>query len=152
MAVLDVNKIVGLLNQILEHELAGVVRYTHYSLLVFGHNRIPIVAWLREQAAESLVHAQQAGEMITTLGAYPSLEIGQLLDSHQHDIGTMLKESLENESRALGLYRELLLEAEGKSIMLEEYARQMVLAEETHAGEVNKMLRRPGDLAVFPSA
>jgi bacterioferritin len=152
MASLDVNKVVGLLNRILEHELAGVVRYTHYSLLVFGHNRIPIVAWLREQAAESLVHAQQAGEMITTLGAYPSLEIGQLLDSHQHDIGTMLKESLENESRALALYKELLQDAEGKSIMLEEYARQKVLAEETHAGEVNKMLRRPGDLAVFLSA
>jgi bacterioferritin len=80
------------------------------------------------------------------------LEIGRLLDSHQHDIGTMLKESLENESRALVLYKELLQEAEGKSIMLEEYARQMVLAEETHAGEVNKMLRRPGDLAPFPSA
>jgi bacterioferritin len=152
MASLDVDKVVGLLNRILEHELAGVVRYTHYSLLVFGYNRIPIVAWLREQAAESLVHAQQAGEMITILGAYPSLEIGKLLDSHQHDIGTMLKGSLENEGRALALYKELLQEAEGKSIMLEEYARQMVLAEETHAGEVNKMLRRPGDLAVFHSA
>ena len=152
MASLDVDKVVGLLNRILEHELAGVVRYTHYSLLVFGYNRIPIVAWWREQAAESLVHAQQAGEMITTLGAYPSLEIGKLLDSHQHDIGTMLKESLESEGRALALYKELLQEAEGKSIMLEEYARQMVLAEETHAGEVNKMLRRPGDLAVFHSA
>jgi len=152
MASLNVDKVVGLLNRILEHELAGVVRYTHYSLLVFGYNRIPIVAWWREQAAESLVHAQQAGEMITTLGAYPSLEIGKLLDSHQHDIGTMLKESLESEGRALALYKELLQEAEGKSIMLEEYARQMVLAEETHAGEVNKMLRRPGDLAVFHSA
>ncbi|MBV9248537.1 MAG: hypothetical protein JO227_04735 [Acetobacteraceae bacterium] len=149
MASLDVNKVVDLLNRILEHELAGVVRYTHYSFLVFGHSRIPIVSWLRDQAAESLTHAQQAGEMVTTLGAYPSLEIGNLLDSHQHDIATILKESLENESRALALYKELLEQAEGKSVMLEEYARQMVLAEETHAGEVNKMLRRPGDLAPF---
>lgn len=152
MPSLELDKVVGLLNRILEHELAGVVRYTHYSLLVFGYNRIPIVAWLREQAAESLLHAQQAGEMITNLGAYPSLEIGKLLDSHQHDIGTMLRESLENESQALDLYKELLREAEGRSIMLEEYARQMVLAEETHAGEVNKMLRRPGDLAAFRPA
>ena len=90
MATLDKDKVVGLLNQILEQELAGVVRYTHYSLLVFGYNRIPIVAWLREQASESLVHAQQAGEMITHLGAYPSLAIGPLLDSHQTDIGTIL--------------------------------------------------------------
>jgi bacterioferritin len=152
MASLDLDKVVGLLNRILEHELAGVVRYTHYSLLVFGYNRIPIVAWLREQAAESLVHAQQAGEMITNLGAYPSLEISKLRDTHQHDIGTMLTESLESESRALEFYKELLQQAEGKSIMLEEYARQMVLAEETHAGEVNKILRRPGDLAVFRPA
>lgn len=152
MTSLDTERIVEVLNRILEHELAGVVRYTHYSLLVFGYNRIPIVAWLREQAAESLVHAQQAGEMITTLGAYPSLEIGKLLDSHQHDIGTMLRESLENESEALELYKKLLREVEGKSIMLEEYARQMVLAEETHAGEVNKMLRQPGAIAAYPAA
>jgi bacterioferritin len=32
---------VKLLNQIMEAELAGVVRYTHYSLMIFGHNRIP---------------------------------------------------------------------------------------------------------------
>ena len=92
---LDNDKVVALLNRILEQELAGVVRYTHYSFLVFGFGRIPIVAWLREQATESLTHAQQAGEMITHLGAYPSLTIGPLLDSHQTDIGTILRESLE---------------------------------------------------------
>src|SRR6201999_515137 len=113
MASLDVNKTVGLLNRILEHELAGVVRYTHYSLLVFGFNRIPIVAWLREQAAESLIHAQQAGEMITHLGEYPSLTIGPLLDTHRTDISTILRESLESEARALALYRELLTTVEG---------------------------------------
>jgi bacterioferritin len=149
MAELDKDGAVGLLNRILEHELAGVVRYTHYSLLVFGHNRIPIVAWLREQAAESLAHAQQAGEMITHLGAYPSLAIGPLLDSHRTDVGTILRESLEAEGQALALYRELLALVEGRSVMLEEYARQMVHAEELHAGEVDKMLRRPGEVAAF---
>ena len=94
MADFDKERVVATLNRILESELADAVRYTHYSFLVFGYNRIPIVSWLREQAAESLTHAQAAGEMITTLGSYPSLEIGKLLDSHQHDIGTMLKESL----------------------------------------------------------
>src|ERR1700759_4193699 len=108
MAELDKQTAVDLLNRILESELAGVVRYTHYSFLVFGYNRIPIVAWLREQASESLTHAQQAGEMITHLGAYPSLAIGPLLDTHQHDIGTILRESLEVEGQALALYKELL--------------------------------------------
>ena len=149
MAELDQDRVVALLNRILEQELAGVVRYTHYSLLVFGYGRIPIVAWLREQATESLTHAQQAGEMITHLGAYPSLGIGALLDSHQHDIGAILRESLEAEGQALALYKELLALVEGRSVMLEEYARQMVHAEELHAGEVNKMLRRPGEVAAF---
>jgi bacterioferritin len=147
MTVDETGQTIVLLNRILEQELAGVVRYTHYSLMVFGHSRIPIVSWFRDQAAESLLHAQQAGEMITHLGAYPSLAIGPLLDSHQTDIATMLRESLRSEREALGLYRELLALVEGRSILLEEYARQMVYAEEMHAGEVEKMLRKPGELA-----
>ena len=139
--------IVDLLNQILEQELAGLIRYTHYSFMVFGHSRIPIVSWLREQAAESLTHAQQAGELITHFGAYPSLGIGPLLDSHQTDIASILRESMKTEEKALELYRKLLTLAEGRSVLLEEYARQMIYAEELHAGEVDKMLRRPGDQA-----
>ena len=140
-----------LLNQILEQELAGVVRYTHYSFMVFGHGRIPIVAWFRDQAAESLLHAQQAGELVTHLGAYPSLTIGPLLDSHQTDIATMLQEALKTEAEALALYRRLLTLVEGRSVLLEEYARQLIYAEEMHAGEVDKMLRRPGATAVVGS-
>jgi len=151
MPELNRDRVVELLNRILEAELAGVVRYTHYSFLVYGYNRIPIVSWLREQASESLLHAQQAGEMITHLGAYPSLTIGPLLDNHQHDIGAIMRESLETEGRALALYKELLTVVEGYSVMLEEYARQMVYAEEQHAGEVDKMLRKPGELAIFQS-
>jgi bacterioferritin len=149
MAELDKQHAIRLLNGILEAELAGVVRYTHYSFLVFGLNRIPIVSWLREQAAESLTHAQQAGEMITLLGEYPSLTIGALLDSHQTDIGAIMRESLESEAKALALYRELLKCAQDRSVILEEYARNMVYAEELHASEVDKMLRRPGEIAAF---
>src|ERR1700756_5512220 len=108
MAEIEKEKVIAVLNQILERELAGVVGYTHYSFLVFGFGRIPLVAWLRDQANEALSQAQQAGEWITTLGAYPSLVIGPLLDSHQHDTGVMLRESLAAEAEALSLYRELL--------------------------------------------
>ena len=114
---------------------------------MFGHNRIPIVSWLRDQANESLIHAQQAGEMITHLGEYPSLGIGPLLDSHKHDINIVMQEALETEGKALQLYRDLLGEVAGRSVMFEEYARQMIYAEEMHAGEVVKMLRKPGTLA-----
>jgi bacterioferritin len=149
MAELDKDAAVGVLNRILEAELAGVVRYTHYAFLVFGFGRIPIVSWLNAQADESLLHARQAGEWITTLGAYPSLGIGALLDSHQHDVGAILRESLETERQALGLYRELLALVEGRSVALEEFSRQMIQAEELHLADVDKMLRKPGDLQAF---
>src|SRR3954469_13953821 len=105
---IDKEQVVGVMNQLLESGLAGVVRYTHYSFLVFGFSRIPIVSWLRAQADESLLHAQQVGEWITTLGAYPSLGLGALLDSHKHDISAILQESLATEGRTLVLYRQLL--------------------------------------------
>lgn len=145
----DKKEVLGKLNKILEMELAGVVRYTHYSLMVYGYNRIPIVSWLREQANEALAHAQEAGEMITTLGEHPSLAIGPLLETHNHDIGALLKESLESELQSLKFYKDLMGLVEGKNVMLEEYARKMIYAEEIHASEVNKMLRNPGDVSVF---
>jgi bacterioferritin len=144
-----IEPIIKTLNTILEFELAGVVRYTHYSLMVYGYNRIPIVSWLRTQATESLDHANKAGELITHLGGHPSLSIGRLLETHNHDIGDILRESLEHEKASLVCYKELLKLVEGYSVMLEEYAREMIYAEESHLGEVDKMLRKPGDIGVF---
>jgi bacterioferritin len=141
-------EVLDLLNRILEQELAGLVRYTHYSFMVFGASRIPIVSWFRAQAAEALAHAEKAGELITHLGSYPSLGIGPLLDSHKTDVMTMLRESLQSEEEALHLYRRVLALVEGRSVLIEEYARQMIYAEEMHAGEVEKMLRRPGEAMV----
>jgi bacterioferritin len=145
----DMKRAINALNRIMESELAGVVRYTHYSLMVFGYNRIPIVSWLKGNATESLVHAQKAGELVTLLGGHPSLKIGALLETEKHDIGDILRESLEQEESALACYRDLLKIAEGNSVLLEEYARQMIVQEELHLDEVNKMLRRPGELAPF---
>ena len=143
---IDKGKVVALLNRILEAELAGLVRYTHYSLMVFGYNRIPIVSWLRSQASESLLHAQEAGELVTQLGGHPSLGIGPLLETHQHDIGDILRESLEHERMGVELYMDLLRLVEGRSVLLEEYARRMISEEELHMGEVDKMLRHPGEV------
>lgn len=146
---LDQEAIIDVLNRILELELAGVVRYTHYSLLIFGYSRIPIVSWLREQADESLIHAQRAGELVTHLGGHPSLAIGPLLETHKHNIGDILHESLEHERCALAEYKNLLEMTKDRSVMLEEYAREMVYQEEMHAGEVDKMLRKPGEITTF---
>jgi bacterioferritin len=140
----DKAKIEAVLNKILEMELAGVVRYTHYSLMVFGFNRIPIVSWLRTQASESLVHAHKAGEWITTLSGHPSLAVGPLLETHKHDIGSILHESYETEKEGLALYVDLLKLVEDRHVALEEYAREMIYAEEVHLSEVEKMIRPPG--------
>lgn len=137
------------LNRIMELELAGVVRYTHYSLMVYGYNRIPIVSWLKGNAEESLAHAHKAGEMVTLLGGHPSLKIGALLETEQHDIGDILRESLDLEKTALAAYYDLLAIVAGHSVLLEEYAREMIVMEELHLDEVNKMLRRPGAIETF---
>lgn len=142
---IDQDAVIKVLNNILEAELAGVVRYTHYGFMIFGYNRIPIVSWMRKQATESLEHANQAGEMITHLGGHPSLSIGVLLETHRHDIGDILRESLEHEMQALEEYHRLLDMVNGRNVLLEEYARKMCALEEMHAGDVRKMLVKPGE-------
>lgn len=117
--------------------------------MVFGYNRIPIVSWMKDNANESLMHAQKAGEMITMLGGHPSLKIGPLLESEKHNIGDILRESNDHEKEAGLAYRELLEIVEGYSIALEEYAREMIYQEDLHLDEVNKMLRQPGDLTPY---
>src|SRR5512136_3238993 len=115
---IDLDTVIATLNKILETELAGVVRYTHYSFMVYGYGRIPIVGWLRGQANESLLHAQEAGELITGLGGHPSLGIGKLLETHKHDIGDILRESLEHEMLALSMYHALLDLVDGRNVLL----------------------------------
>src|ERR1043165_5619 len=139
-------KIIEALDHILELELAGVVRYLHYSFMIFGHNRIPIVAWLRDQSSESNAHAVLAGEHITAFGGHPSLKIGQLLETHQHDVNEILKEAYEHEKEGLQAYYELLELTTGNSVWLEEYARDQIAAEEMHLADIRKMMRKPGSI------
>ena len=139
-------KVVASLNKILELELAGVVRYMHYSFMIFGHNRIPIVAWLRDQSNESNAHAVMAGEHITAFGGHPSLSIGSLLETHKHDVNEILVEAHEHEKEGLDAYYQLLALVEGKSILLEEYARDQIAAEEMHLADIRKMMRKPGSI------
>ena len=139
--VIDVERVAPILNEIMLAELAGVIRYTHHSLVITGPNRLPLVDFMNAQAEESLLHARQAGEILTGLGGHPDQGIGAIEESHDHSIETILKESIAHERRALGLYRDLLAVAEDNSIYLEEYARSQIGAEELHVIELNKLLR-----------
>ncbi|KTD10637.1 bacterioferritin [Legionella gratiana] len=136
--------IIKTLNTLLELEMAGVVRYTHYSFMIFGFNRIPICKWMRDQAQECLNHAHLIGELITHFSYHPTLKIGKLLETHEHNISHILEESLEHEKQGLNLYHQLLHQAEKKSVLIEEFARKMIQEEEMHLGEIYKMLNPQG--------
>lgn len=141
MKELNREKAINLLNEIMEFELAGVVRYTHYSLMITGPNRIPIVQFFQAQANESLMHAQQVGEILTGLEGHPSLKIAPLEESNEHNVNAILQESLNHEKKALDLYKDLLDVVEDASVYLEEFARGMIGQEELHNIEIKKMLR-----------
>ena len=141
MKDLDKKLTCEILNSIMEYELSGVVRYTHSSIMVSGPHRIPIVQFLQAQANESLLHAQEAGELLTGLEGHPTQQIAPIEETHQHSVKDILQESLDHELRALELYNHLLDTVDGKSIFLEEYARNKIGQEEQHSLELRKMLR-----------
>lgn len=133
--------IVKKLDEILESEVSGIVRYLHYSLMIKGPNRIPIVKFFRDQASEAFQHAAVIGEKITSLGGHPSLKVQPIKESNRHDVMDILRESLEHEKHAVTLYTELL-EICGNNVALEELAREMIRTEVEHIEEVEKMLVR----------
>ena len=141
MKDIDVKKVCEILNEVMECELAGVVRYTHSSMMVSGPYRLPIVTFLKEQASESLLHAQLAGEKIAGLDGHPSQKIARIEETNRHTIKDILEESLQHELHALNLYKKLLTAVENKSVYLEEYARSQIGEEEQHSLELKIMLK-----------
>lgn len=138
----DIPAVLGVLNEILKMELATVVYYTHYSFMVYGHARIPVIEWMRGQAAESLTHAQGAGDMILRLEGRPDMGIAPLPSTHHNTIDEILQEAVVRENDGVELYRKLHALIKDKSIVLEEYASRMVAAESMHVSEMRMMLRR----------
>ncbi len=130
-----------LLNQIISHELIGVIKYTHYSIMVTGSIRSSFESFFKQQATESLTHAQLAGELLTNLGGYPVMNIQHNIESHSHDVEKILHESIEHEEIASKQYTEFFNLVKEKSIYLEEYARGMISKEEMHTLEMRKMLK-----------
>jgi bacterioferritin len=137
-------KILDCLNKIFQSEMAGVVRYLHYSFMIMGHNRIPIQKWFRDQAQESTQHTIEVGELITSYGGHPPMVTAKVEESNKHGVDQILKESLSFEKDTLDLYKELAkIAVEAEDIALEEFARGQVLAETNHIHEVQKMLIKP---------
>ena len=134
-------KVIKAMSQIFDHELKGVIRYTHYALMIFGPNRLPHIQFFREQAKESLTHADMIGEHITGLGGHPPLNTGNIEETHKHNIEDILNETLDHEREAIEMYYKLLNLVQEKSVYLEEFTRSMIGQEELHVLEVEKMLK-----------
>src|SRR3984893_8233629 len=138
----DVDRVTEQLDRILQMELAGIIYYTHYSFMIYGHARIPITSWLRDNATESLTHAQEAGEMIMRLHKRPALGIATLPTTPHNTIDEILTESIQREEAGVVLYRELLALVKDKSVVLEECATRLVSAEAVHLREMELMLMK----------
>ncbi|MDX1411079.1 MAG: ferritin-like domain-containing protein [Nitrospirales bacterium] len=134
-------KVMSLLKDVFQEEMAGIIRYMHYSFMIMGHNRIPIQSWFRSQANESMRHAILIGEKITSYGGHPTLVAAAVPETNSHQVDKILEECIEFEGKALEMYKELVAMA-GDDIALEELARQMVRDETEHLDEVAKMLRK----------
>jgi bacterioferritin len=125
-------------------ELSGVVRYLHYAHMIFGANRIPIVAWLKEQANESLDHAWKIGEKLTALGIHPEMKVIPPKETGKHDVLAVLREALDYERAGLDDYKKLLRivwETTPEDSALEDWVRGFVTVETEHLEEAEKMLR-----------
>jgi len=133
---------IEVLNRIYQAEMAGVMRYLHYSFMIMGHNRIPIQKWFRDQASESMAHATTIGEKITSMGGHPTMEPVQIEENNDHSVSALLSESLAFELDSLELYKKLVKLAKD-DIALDEMARDFVRQETEHAEEVEKMLMKP---------
>ena len=135
-------ELLPLLDKILEAELSGVVRYLHYSFMIFGPNRIPITKWFRDHATEGFAHATLIGEKITALGGHPSIKVKPVPETNNHNIMDILKEALEYEKEALGYYHDLLAKV-GDDVAMEEMVRKQIADETAHTEEIEKMIRSP---------
>jgi len=93
-------EIINKLTEIFDLELSGVIRYTHYALMIFGPNRLPLIEFFKAQAIESLDHANMVGEHITGLGGHPPLNINNIKETFKHDINEILHETKEHEKKS----------------------------------------------------
>ena len=141
--MLNINekKVCAILDKIIAHELSGVIRYTHYSLMVHGLERLSLVGYFKTHATESLDHALKAGELMTGLGGHPTLKSEAIKESNKHDLQNIIKESIDHETQAASFYHALLKEVSGKSVYLEDYARNLIGAEEQHVLEMRKIVK-----------
>lgn len=134
----DNKKILGALNEGLEREMSNVVSYLHYSFMVRGVNRGPLVTFFREQAQESFQHATKLGEKIVALGGHPSVRIEPIKETKKHKPDEMLREELGREKEEVKRYRALLRLVDADDIALRVMLEEMIAEEQEGIEDLEK--------------
>ncbi|MEB3215226.1 MAG: ferritin-like domain-containing protein [Nostocales cyanobacterium 94392] len=140
MMTFNREKAINLLQQIFEFELAGVVRYTTYSLLANSTNQNDIIEFFKEQAEESLFHSQKVGEVLVSLNGNPRPYITPISELESYSIKGIMNASLAHEKQALGLYQLLLDAVKGSNSDIEKFVRNMITEESHHMQELVEMI------------
>jgi bacterioferritin len=140
-------KICEHLNALLANELAGAMMYLHYSFHIYGHARIPIVGWLREQASEGMTHATAVGDQVVAFGGDPAtMPAKGKFKEHFDSLDDMLREALRFEKETFDMYAGLLKsisddDKDRGALMLRLFLEGMIQEETGHVQEIEKMLR-----------
>lgn len=120
-------------------EVAGAVRNLHYSFLVFGPGRKPVVEFFRKEAAEAMDHAALLGEKIIALGGHPTTNAQPVKEPREHTIDALLRESIKYEEQAVRMYEGILGLVQDDTALRVLFENQ-VLAEQEHVEELRKYL------------
>jgi bacterioferritin len=137
---MDKNKVIKKLNEMMNLEISGAMKYLQYSYYVFGLNRIPIVGFLREQATESIGHSTKLGDKIVALGGLPMVKVDEDLKARKLTTEQILRDSVQIETKALSGYMNLLNDV-ADDVVMDSFIRDFISEESGHLEEVEKMLR-----------
>jgi len=137
---MDKNKILEKLNDCLRHEWTGVAQYAQAGFVVAGLWREVYSKMFFDSATESFGHAKLVGEKIVALGGIPVVDRNPVKQTQ--DLSELLNLALEFESKAVKLYTEALVLAEGDRA-LEVFLENILEEEQDGVDELIRILRDP---------
>lgn len=129
-----------LLNQILEARLSGVIRYTNYSLMISGRDRLTFSNFFTEQTNHSLRQAQEVGRILMALNERPTLSSDFAPEPSRQSAQEMLLRSLNHERQLLHLHRDLLQTVQCNNAALEDFAMRTLLGSEASCRQFSHLL------------
>jgi bacterioferritin len=134
------------LNTVLSWELAGVVQYLHYAVLVSGPLRPVYTEFFHDGSKEARDHAEAVGAKIASLGGVPTAEPAAILPAT--DLETMLQNTLKLEVAALAAWEAAWEVGDAVNLGTKLWIEEHVSEEQEHVDELNRILASPFSLAM----